>query len=386
MPVVCLVTLSRSDYASMRPVALAAVSEPAIDARIVAGGSHCLARYGSTIEQIARDGLPVHAVANFLHETDDSPAELAAACGRAVTEFVRIFTEQKPDSVFVIGDRWEMLAVVTAASMMQIPVVHHSGGDITQGSADNQTRYALTTLSHLHLVALPEHRERLLHMGEEAWRVTTTGEPALTALADYAAAVPDIRARLGLHSGAPFVLATFHPTSFDAAPPEQQIDVFLQALDGISCAIVLTAPNPDAASEMFLMRYKAYAATHPNVRLFESLGAQAYYAAMSEALYMIGNSSSGLWESASFRLPVVNIGVRQQGRIHGDNVINTPLETAAIAAAIARASSPAFRAGLSGDNPYVSPHTLALIIDCLKEPHDRARLLTKRFVDPLTLR
>ena len=384
MPAVCFVTLSRSDYASLRPVALAALADPAIDARVVAGGSHLLQRYGHTIDQIRADGLPVHEQAAFLAETDDSPAQLAAGYARAVAEFVRIFTEQAPDYVFVIGDRWEMLAVVSVASMLQIPIVHHSGGDITQGSADNQTRYALTTLSHLHLVALPEHRERLLRMGEEDWRVTTTGEPALTTLSEFAAAVPDIRARLGLAAGEPFVLATFHPTSFDTASPEQQVDLFLRVLETIPCAVVLTAPNPDTGSDLFLKKYRAFAAAHPNVRLYDSLGGPAYYAAMAQAQYMIGNSSSGLWESASFRLPAINIGPRQQGRVHGDNVLHAPLELPAVAAAIAQASLPAFRAGLSGENPYVSPDTLPLILDCLKQPRDRARLLAKRFVDPLS--
>lgn len=386
MPSVCFVTLSRSDYASLRPVALAALADPAIDMHLVAGGSHALARYGNTLEQIRQDGLPVHTVARFLHETDDSPAELASAYARAVAEFVRIFTGLQPERVFVIGDRWEMLAVVSAASMLQIPIVHHSGGDITQGSADNQTRYALTTLSHLHLVALPEHRERLIRMGEEQWRVITTGEPALTALADYAKTSPDIHARLGLKPDEPFVLATFHPTSFDAAPPERQVDVFLQALDGVAEAVILTAPNPDAASELFLTSYRAYAAAHPNVQLHDSLGPQNYYAAMAQAKYMIGNSSSGMWESASFRLPVVNIGPRQQGRVHGGNVVNCDLEAKAIAAAIAQATDPTFRAGFDGRNPYVHPETIALVLDSLRHPWDRARLLAKRFVDPLAPR
>ena len=383
---VCFVTLSRSDYASLRPVALAAVADPDIDLHLVAGGSHALARYGNTLEQIRQDGLPVHAVAHFLRETDDSPADLAAAYARAVTEFVRIFTAQQPDYVFVIGDRWEMLAVVSAASMLQLPIVHHSGGDITQGSSDNQTRYALTTLAHLHLVALPEHRDRLLRMGEEDWRVVTTGEPALTALADYARAAPDIHARLGLQAGEPFVLATFHPTSFDAASPERQVDTFLRALDGVAGAVVLTAPNPDAASEMFLAKYRAYAAAHPNVRLYDSLGAQAYYAAMAQARYMIGNSSSGMWESASFRLPVVNIGPRQQGRVHGNNVVHCALDPQAIATAIAQAVDPAWRESFDGTNPYVHRDTIALILGSLKHPWDRARLLAKRFVDPLAQR
>jgi UDP-hydrolysing UDP-N-acetyl-D-glucosamine 2-epimerase len=386
MPSVCFVTLSRSDYASLRPVALAALADPAIDMRLVAGGSHALARYGNTLEQIQTDGLPIHAVAAFLQESDDSPAQLAAAFARATAEFTRILTEQRPDYVFVIGDRWEMLAVVSVASTLQIPIVHHSGGDITQGSADNQTRYALTTLAHLHLTALPEHRERLLRMGEEEWRVTATGEPALTALADHAQASPDIHGRLGLQPGEPFVLATFHPTSFDTATPVQQVEMFLRALDGVAGAVVLTAPNPDAASELFFAKYRDYAAAHPRVRLFEALGAQNYYAAMASARYMIGNSSSGMWESASFRLPVVNIGPRQQGRVHGDNVVNCELDAQAIAAAIAKATDPAFRAGLDGRNPYVQADTVALILDCLKHPWDRARLLAKRFVDPLGLR
>jgi len=385
MPRVCLVTLSRSDYASMRPVAQAAVAEAGIDARIVAGGSHCLARYGRTIEQIAVDGLPVHALAEFLQETDDSPVDLAAAYARACAEFVRIFTREAPDLVFVIGDRWEMLAVVSAASMLRVPVAHHSGGDITQGSSDNQTRYALTVLSHLHLVALPEHRERLIHMGEEAWRVITTGEPALSGLADYASRVPDIHAHLGLAANEPFVLATFHPTSFDEHSPKAQADTFIKGLETIDCAIVLTAPNPDAASEVFLARFKAFAAARPKVRLHDSLGGQAYYAAMAQALCMVGNSSSGLWEGPSFRLPVVNIGPRQEGRIHGDNVIHCMLDTQAIGVAIHRACQPSFREGLSGANPYVSQDTLPLILACLKKPHDRAALLAKRFIDPLTL-
>lgn len=385
MPIVCLVTLSRSDYASLRPVALAALKEPALDARIIAGGSHCLQRYGRTIDQIARDGLPVHAVADFLHESDDSPAELAAAYGRATVEFVRILSTQAPDLVFVIGDRWEMLAVVSAASMLQIPVVHHSGGDITQGSSDNQTRYALTTLAHLHLVALPEHRERLLRMGEEAWRVTTTGEPALSTLADYATAVPNVRQQLGLQQGESFALATFHPTTFDPASPEQQVGTFLQGLDQIDISIVLTAPNPDASSELFLERYKAYVADRPRVRLFESLGARLYYAAMAEAAFMIGNSSSGMWESASLRLPVVNIGPRQQGRVHGDNVVNCALDALAIGQALAEVSAPAFRDRLTGENPYVRPDTVPLILQCLTQPYDRGALLAKRFIDPLTL-
>jgi len=382
MPLIYFVTLSRSDYTSLHPVALGALADKDLDAKIIAGGSHCLLQFGHTITQVEKE-FPIYAKAEFLTETDDSPADLAKAYARAVTVFVEIFTQGKPDYVFVVGDRWEMLAVVSAASMLHIPIVHHSGGDITQGSADNQIRYALTCLAHLHLVALPEHRERLLKMGEEDWRVTTTGEPALTALVTYAASVPDIRSKLGLKAAEPFVLATFHPTSFDTLPTEQQVDVFLNALDAVHEAIILTAPNPDAASNVFLQKFKSYAERHPRVHLHHSLGTAVYYAAMNAAKFMIGNSSSGLWEAPSFGLPVINIGSRQQGRVHSDNVLNVPLKLPEIIAAIQRVSDPAFRQNLSNENPYVRSDTLELILNCLKQPYNRDRLLAKRFVDPL---
>ncbi len=386
MPLVYFVTLSRSDYASLRPVMRAALKDDAITTKIIAGGSHLLQRYGNSIAQIRKDGLPIHDTMDFLREQDDTPQQMAAAYARATNESVRIFSEGKPDYVFILGDRWEMLPVAGAASMLHIPIIHHSGGDITQGSADNQTRYALTCLSHLHLVALPEHQTRLHAMGEEDWRIITTGEPALTELSAYISTVPDIRKLLGLKPKEPFVLATFHPTSFDTAPPEKQIDIFLGALDAIKDTIILTAPNPDQASRLFFEKLKAYAEKHAHVHLFESLGAEKYYAAMASALYMIGNSSSGLWEAPSFRLPVVNIGARQQGRVHGDNVIHAPLELAAIKEAIQKARSAEFRNAVSGNNPYAQSDTLALIMDALKQPHDKTKLLAKRLVDPLHAR
>ncbi len=383
MPLVYFVTLSRSDYASMRPVIKAALADSGIQSKIIAGGSHLLARYGNTISQIRRDGISIHATPDFMIDHDDSPAELARAYAKATAEFVRIFSEGKPDYVFVVGDRWEMLAVGSAASMLQIPIVHHSGGDITQGSADNQTRYALSCLSHLHLVALPEHRNRLLAMGEEDWRVITAGEPALTELTTYAKTASDIYPALGLKAKTPFVLATFHPTSFETMAPEKQIDTFLGALDTIKLPIILTAPNPDGASRLFFEKLKSYADKHAHVHLYESLGAEKYYAAMAAASFMIGNSSSGLWEAPSFKLPVINIGARQQGRVHGDNVVHVPLDVVAIADAVNHISNPSFRASLSGKNPYVRPDTLSIILDCLKQPHDKAKLLAKRLVDPL---
>jgi UDP-hydrolysing UDP-N-acetyl-D-glucosamine 2-epimerase len=377
------VTLSRSDYASLRPVALAALRDPGIDVKVIAGGSHCLERFGHTLRQVEADGYPRLETLPFLAESDSDESQLAAAYARAVDAFVATLSADPPDFLFLVGDRWEMLAPATAASLLRIPIAHHSGGDITQGSADNQTRYALTMLAHLHFTALPQHAERLLRMGEEPWRVIASGEPALTGLAAAPHRVPDLRKRLGLGAQEPFVLATFHPASFESLPPAGQIEVFLEALTGIDSALVLTAPNPDAGSGHFYARISAFANAHPRVHLVASLG-ELYYPAMASAEFMIGNSSSGIWEAPSFGLPVINLGRRQDERVRGANVVDVPLEKAAIARAIARVREPGFRASLSGkENPYVRPDTLEIILRGLKQERTRAAWLAKVFVDPL---
>lgn len=380
---VCFVTLSRSDYTSLRPVIRAAREDAEIQVRLVAGGSHLLRRFGSSIDDIRADGFDIDEVIDFLREADDSALDIARAFARASEAFVEYFNRHRPRYVFILGDRWEMLAVAQAASLLAIPIVHHSGGDITQGSADNQTRYLLSMLSHLHLVALEQHRQRLLCMGEEPWRVSWVGEPALTEIgADPAI---DLYARLGLKPGTAFVLATYHPTSYEILSVDEQASAFVGLLDLIQDDIVLTAPNPDPGSATFLRKLQEYAGARANVHLFENLGADFYHAAMDRARFMIGNSSSGIWEAPSFGLPVINIGNRQQDRLRGENVIDVGFDTPAVERAIGEVDDLRARDSLRQRiNPYVRAETLTLILDAIKQDIAEDRLLAKVFVDPLT--
>ena len=382
---ICFVSLSRSDYSSLRPVILAAMNDAEIEASVVAGGSHLLQRFGNSIESFRHDGIKVDHVIDFLEEQDNTELDIAKAHGRAYRAFVEYLNSNRPDSVFVLGDRWEMLPVAAAASLLRIPIVHHSGGDITQGSRDNQTRYALSVLAHIHLVALDEHRERLLHLGEEDWRVISVGEPALTEITRFVS--DDIRGEIGLKPEVPFVLATYHPTSFESMSFSDQVDFFIAALDLVELEIVLTAPNPDPGSNTFYEFLQSYAGKRANVHLFENLGSEHYYPAMSEAEFMIGNSSSGIWEAPSFGLPVINLGTRQQDRLRGKNVIDVDLDLVAVKRALEQVddlkSSDALR---QKQNPYAKENTLALILEALKADIPRERLLAKVFIDPLKRR
>ena len=140
---VTILTFSRSDYASVKPVALAALQDPDLDLTLVAGGSHCVERFGNTIDEVKADGFQQLEIVDFMNQDDSSDADLTRAFARAVQQLGECFLKDPPDRIFILGDRWEMLAAANAAFMARIPIVHHSGGDLTQGSADNQTRYAL---------------------------------------------------------------------------------------------------------------------------------------------------------------------------------------------------------------------------------------------------
>lgn len=377
------ITLSRSDFASIKPIIKESLKEKNIKTGLIAGGSHLLKRFGRSIDRVLKE-FKIDEVVSFLGENDDDEQDFAKAYSCAVNEFVRVLSQRNPDLIFIVGDRWELLAASTAATMLRIPIAHHSGGDITQGSSDNQTRYVLSTLSHLHYVALAEHAERLKIMGEEAWRIKVTGEPALTQIYDILKSPINVRKRLGLKNNSKFILATFHPTSYDEMAFEEQIEIYKRLLSNLDFPIVLTAPNPDQGSATFYEILKNISSNNEHIRFFEHLGAELYYSAMSEASLMIGNSSSGLWEAPSFKLPVVNIGRRQDARVRANNVIDVELNVDHIMEAVNRGMSLEFRNSLAKcTNPYVNPDTNSLIINNLLLAPSKERLLFKKFIDPI---
>ena len=385
MKKVCFISLSRSDYASLKPIIQASLKHAQFETSVIAGGSHLLKRFGASIGQFHMDGIPISHIVDFMLDSDNSEQDIARAYGRAYQQFVDTYDNLKPDYIFILGDRWEILAAAQAASFMRLPIIHHSGGDLTQGSLDNQTRYILTNLSHFHLTAVDEHKRRIEAIGEEPWRVTVVGEPALTGIKGKATNASVIRRLFGLRKREKFVLATFHPTTFDSASFEDQVSIYIKALRLIDDKVILTAPNPDAGSKVFLDELTKFASTHQNILLFENLGADRYYGAMSEADYMIGNSSSGIWEAPSFKLPVINIGERQRDRIRANNVIDTPLSETAIKESLSLIKQRSFRDSIEKvTNPYVKDNTIELILEGITFALDCKKvLLAKKLIDPI---
>jgi UDP-hydrolysing UDP-N-acetyl-D-glucosamine 2-epimerase len=375
-----VVTVARSDYGIYRPL-LRELAARDVDLRLFVGGMHLRARFGSTIDEIERDGWPIAARADFLVDDDSGPA-IAAELGRGVVAFAEAFARERPDLLVVLGDRFEMLAAGLAALPLTIPVAHLHGGEKTEGAIDESMRHALTKLSHLHFPATEGYARRIEQLGEEPWRIVVSGAPALDAIREFVPLTDEQLADHGVHLRGPTLLVTFHPVTLEPGETERQTDALLAAIELSGLDAVMTYPNADAGHLLILERLARFADKSDRFTLVPSLGAEAYYTVMSRASALVGNSSSGIIEAASFRVPVVDIGSRQRGRIRGENVITAEPETTSIREALRRALSAGFRAGLARlENPYGDGRAAPRIADVLTTVPLDDRLLVKRFHD-----
>ena len=258
---------------------------------------------------------------------------------------------------------------------------HVAGGEATEGLIDEAIRHSLTKMSHLHFVATERYRDRIIQMGEEPWRAIVSGAPTL----DNLARVPTLtlegtERRLGFPLSPPPLVVTFHPVTLQFGSTEAHITDLLAALDTIDRPVVFTYPNADTYGRMIIERTDEYVSTHPDARVVTSLGTELYFSLLTHAAAMVGNSSSGIIEAASFELPVVNIGDRQRGRVHGPNVVDVPCSCTAIAAAVRHALEPSTRQALAGMvNPYGSGDAAQAIVRMIRDVPLDERLIIKRF-------
>ena len=377
---IAVATFGRADYGTCLPIMRAIRADDRLELQVYAGGAHLSDSFGRTETAIESDGFIIDERIEMPLDGDSGQA-FAAAVGHATTGLAAALARRRPDILLVVGDRLELMAAATAALACGVPLAHVSGGDVTEGALDNQVRYGVSKMSHVHFVALQAHAERLLQMGEEAWRVHVTGEPALDTLrAIRLLSRSELSERLGIALDPPIVVATCHPTTLSEIDAGAEVDACLAALAHVQGTIILTYPNMDPGHTAIVDRLRRFANGRPRVRVFESLGQAAYYSVLAVADVMVGNSSSAIWEAPSFALPAVDVGERQKGRFSAANVVHARSDAAAIARAIADVLRPDFRASLRGmKNPYGDGCAGPRIARVLEDLDPGLRLLRKRF-------
>ena len=347
-----VVTTSRADYSHLYwPLReLGACAD--VELGVFVLGAHLSPQFGSTIQEIERDGFPIKGRIECLLNSDTDTG-MAKTIGLAMLGMADALTAWRPDLLLLIADRYEMLAPASAALALRIPIAHIEGGEVSQGAIDDHVRNALTKLAHVHFTSTEIARRRVIAMGEEPWRVHRAGAPSLDHLRrEQLLDRRQLEARLGLTLDTPTLLAAWHPVTI-LADTNAEADAFFSALTEAQGQLIFVYPNSDAGSQALIDRTRALAASRAQTHIFVNLDAVTYWSLLGQVDAMVGNSSSGIMEAASFALPVVNVGMRQQGRERAANIIDSPPEATAILVAIKRALSQDFRADLTGMvNPY----------------------------------
>lgn len=366
---ICIVTGSRADYGLLTGLMREISADPALTLQVVATGAHLSAKFGHTVDVIRADGYKVAAEVPVDLDSD-LPYAVAIATGQVVSGMAKTFQGLAPDVVVLLGDRYEIFAAATAALLMNIPIAHIHGGELTLGAVDDALRHAITKMASLHFVAAHEYALRVRQMGEPQDRVFEVGAPGVDQISTISYLDAESLSRdLGLPLFNPLLLVTYHPVTRRTGDEGAALDELLSALNRFPDArIVVTGVNADAGHKAVSDRLTAFAASNADrVSLHSSLGQARYLSVMRLSAAVIGNSSSGIIEAPALGIPTVNIGARQNGRLKAYSVIDCAEEADAIFNAIRKASSPDFRASIAGQPlPYGHGGSARLMKDVLK--------------------
>lgn len=382
MRAIGIVTGARSDWGIYLPILRMIQQDTGLRLHLIVTGMHLSPEFGRTVRVVEEDGFEVAEQIEMLLSSD-TPGGLVTSMGVGLIGFAQAYSRKLPDILLVLGDRVEMLAAATAALPFKLPVAHIHGGESTEGLIDEAIRHAITKMSHLHFVSTDVYARRVIQMGEEPWRVVVSGAPSLDNLRTLRLLnAGELASAYGVPVNRPFLLVTYHPVTLEYDQTESQVREVLAALDKVDLDLVFTYPNADTSGRLILEMIQSFAAERPGTHVLVNVGTAAYFGLMSAAAAMVGNSSSGLIEAPSFRLPVVDIGNRQRGRIRATNVIGCRPERGEIVEAIRQATSAEFRASLADlVNPYGDGRAAERIVRTLKETALDERLLLKRFYE-----
>jgi len=385
--IITIVTTGRADYGLLYPLINKIIGNDNFDLRLIVTGTHLSTLHGKTIKLIEKDGVKVAGKVEMIAKEDTENA-ICSSISTGLLGFSKLFNKITPDLLIVLGDRYELWSACMAAVIHKIPIAHIHGGEVTIGLIDDPIRHSITKMAAFHFVSIDVYAKRIIQMGEAPNRVFVVGAIGL----DNIKNIPLMnREELHKFTGVDFtkkkiVLMTYHPVTLeDYDSAEQQIQEVLNALIKTDLQTLITMPNADTSGVMIYKKIKQYVKQYPyKFKLIKNLGQKGYLSAMQHACLMVGNSSSGIIESASFKLPVVNIGDRQSGRFKPSNIVDCICSQDAILKAINHVLSKTFYQSIAQlENPYGDGNTSGRIVKVLEamDLSKKEQYLKKGFYD-----
>lgn len=366
----CVITGTRAEYGLLRPVIQKLLKSSIIEPRIVVTGAHLAEQFGNTVSEIEADEIPIDARIPILKFGTGSALATSKTVAYTLQKFTEYFSRRRPDAVLVLGDRYEIFAAGTAAALLEIPLVHISGGDVTEGAADDWFRHCLTKMASLHFPSCEEYAQRVIRMGEDPSTVENVGGLGDENLRSLPLMSRDELAQnIGFDLDRPYALVTYHPETVGGTSPTQQFEDFYRALEAEGIAAIFTKANADAGGSLINERIDEICSEHPERYIaFTSMGVLRYLSAMKYCAVVAGNSSSGVVETPTLGVPCVNVGDRQKGRIISENVICCKADTQSVAQALSKALSTEFaQKAHHAVSPYHGGDTSGRIVKRLEE-------------------
>jgi len=325
---ICVVTGTRAEYGLLYPILKKIEASEKLELQLVATTMHLSSEFGLTYKQIEEDGFKIdEKIENLL--ASDTKSSIAKSTGLATILLSDAFSRLKPDLVLILGDRYETLATATTAMLINIPIAHIHGGEITEGAVDEQIRHAITKMSYLHFTSTEEYRQRVIQMGEEPYRVFNTGAPGIDNIVTMKLlSKSELEKELDWKFGKKTALFTYHPETLSQKDILTEIESILATLEKIGLNVLFTYANADDNGRVINQQIEKFCQKDlTKYKVVKSLGQLRYLSAMKHVDLLIGNTSSGILEAASFQKPVVNIGDRQKGRLQSGNVFDCTIES-----------------------------------------------------------
>ena len=380
---ICVVTGSRAEYGLLSGLMRAIQEDKDLQLQVIATNMHLSPEFGLTYREIEKDGFQIDKKVQMLLSSD-TPNATTKSVGLATIGFADAYEDLQPDLIVVLGDRFEILAAVSAALFFKIPVAHLHGGEITEGAYDDSIRHAITKMSHLHFTSTEAYRQRVIQLGEQPDRVFYVGAIGVenikrVPLMSQAELEDSIRFKLGEKS----LLVTYHPVTLENHTAADQCRNLLEALDEFpDYKSVFTLPNSDTDGRVIIRLINEYVSLRPErCMAIPSLGLQRYLSALKCVSAVVGNSSSGIIEVPSFGIPTLDIGNRQKGRIAAESVVHCGNDSRSIIEGMQQVLSDVFRKQVKHVlNPYEKRDTTKNIYKIIST-YPLENLRQKKFYD-----
>src|SRR3989344_3603894 len=373
---IAIIAGSRGEYGYFRPVIKEIVKRPDLDYGIIASNMHVLDTFGSSIDEIKHDNFKIHAA---VYNTFDgyNHTTMVKSLSVFMLQLPELLEQMKADMILLAGDRGEQLVAAIVGAHMYIPVAHIQAGEVS-GNIDGVSRHAITKFAHIHFCANKDAADRVLKMGEEKRRIFNVGAPMLDELVgEYMTPEKEIHKKFDLKKEEPYMILMYHSVTEEFDDTERQVDEVMKAMGNADMKTIVLLNNSDAGCN--IIRNKIMKHKQPFMSIYPNLKRQDYAGLLRGANVIVGNSSSGIIEAPTFKIPAVNIGNRQRGRLQSTNVINVGYSSKQIESAIKKAMSPEFKEEVKKCvNPYGDGKSAKRIVDVLASVPFDDKLLIKR--------